>query len=198
MDRALRQKLCSIDHAEFDLRGVVRETSGTVAWKSYEMPNIGSLLKTEFARICRREIRRESAALRRASVAYRRDIAALKRRLAEAERKTSTLAKQRDRTNVASAPAAADNDASARFQARGLRSLRKRLGLSQEKFAALVGVSGLTVYNWESGRAAPRKERLAAIVQLRKMGKREVETQLASRSSKRAPAKAKRKRKSAK
>lgn len=33
--------------------------------------------------------------------------------------------------------------------------LRKRLDLSQEKFAALLGVSRITIVNWENGNNKP-------------------------------------------
>ena len=136
------------------------------------MPNIGTLLKSEISRLCRREIRAELRPMRTASAAYRRHIAALKRQVAALERKAALLEKQGSRV-AAAAPAAKEGEG-ARFQARGLRSLRKRLGLSQAAFAKLAGVSPLTVYNWEAGRASPSKSRLAGIVRLRAMGKREV------------------------
>ena len=45
--------------------------------------------------------------------------------------------------------------------------------MSQEDYASLVGVSGLTIYNWESGRTKPAEKHLAALVSLRGIGKRE-------------------------
>lgn len=36
-----------------------------------------------------------------------------------------------------------------------IRSLRERFGLSQPKFAALIGVSVATLRNWEQGRRRP-------------------------------------------
>lgn len=36
-----------------------------------------------------------------------------------------------------------------------IRSLRERFGLSQPKFAALLGVSVATLRNWEQGRRRP-------------------------------------------
>lgn len=36
-----------------------------------------------------------------------------------------------------------------------LRELRKRTGLTQEKFAALLGVTYPTINRWENGRAKP-------------------------------------------
>jgi len=159
------------------------------------MPNIGSLLKSEISRLSRREIRAEVASLKKASATHRRDIAALKRKAAALEKQTAGLAK-RSAASVSAAPAPT-LEGSARFQARGLRSLRKRLGLSQVQLGKLAGVSGLTVYNWERGKATPRKQGLAAIVELRALGKRQVQERFGplkpARTATRGNAKAKRK-----
>jgi DNA-binding transcriptional regulator YiaG len=60
-----------------------------------------------------------------------------------------------------------------RFVAKGLVSLRKRLGLSASDLARLIGVSMQSVYNWERKKATPRREQVAAIAALRGIGKRE-------------------------
>ena len=45
------------------------------------MPNIAAVLKTEIARLARKEIKQQTTAMKQASGAYRREIAALKRRV---------------------------------------------------------------------------------------------------------------------
>jgi len=60
-----------------------------------------------------------------------------------------------------------------RYSARSVKAQRLRLGLSQDDYAKLVGVSSMTVYNWESGKGRPKKEGLAALVAVREMGRRE-------------------------
>jgi len=57
---------------------------------------------------------------------------------------------------------------------------RKRLGLSAADFGLLVGATGQSVYAWESGKAKPKPEALAAIASLRGIGKLEAETKLAA------------------
>lgn len=42
-----------------------------------------------------------------------------------------------------------------RFEAPDVRGLRKRYGLSQAKFASLMGISVGTLRNWEQGRRQP-------------------------------------------
>jgi DNA-binding transcriptional regulator YiaG len=140
------------------------------------MPNIGALLKQEISRLCRREIRRETAAVKKASGAYRRDIAVLKRQVTALERKSALLAKRAAATSDNSVPTLPDRPV--RFVAKGLRSLRNRLGLSAAQLAVLIGVSEQSVYNWETKKASPRKEQLAAIIGMRAIGKREAHQRL--------------------
>ena len=140
------------------------------------MPNIGALLKQEIARLSRREVRAETMTAKKASAQYRRDIAALKRDVQLLKRQVALLA----RRSLGKPPAASDNanGRKLRFVAKGLRSHRKRLGLSAESFAKLVNVSAQSVYNWEQGHATPRAEQIKAIAALRGIGKREAQARL--------------------
>jgi DNA-binding transcriptional regulator YiaG len=54
-------------------------------------------------------------------------------------------------------------------------SERKRLGLSAKHYADLMGVSMLTVYNWEKGRAFPRDAQLTRWKKIKGITKREAE-----------------------
>lgn len=67
-----------------------------------------------------------------------------------------------------------------RFVAKGLRSLRARLGLSAAQLATLLSVSEQSVYNWETKKTMPRQEQLAAIIALRGVGKRDAHSRLDS------------------
>ena len=150
------------------------------------MANIGTMLKLEISRLSRREIRREVGSVKKASAAYRRDIAALKRQVAALQRQSTALVK-RTASSVDKAPAALP-DRPVRFVAKGLRSLRSRLGLSAPQLARLLGVSEQSVYNWETKKATPRKEQLAAIIAMRGLGKREAHERLeATKTATKAP-----------
>ena len=50
---------------------------------------------------------------------------------------------------------------------------RDRLELSAADYGELVGVSGLTIYNWEKGTARPRAKLMDKWVAVRGIGKRE-------------------------
>lgn len=143
------------------------------------MPNIGAILKDEISRLCRREVRRQVQPIRKTSAAYRRDIAALKRQVQELQRRASTLAKQAAQTGVGSGKTS-DPERPQRFVAKGLRSLRTRLGLSAPELARLMGVSDQSIYNWELKKSTPRKSQLATLATIRSLGKREARSRLES------------------
>lgn len=122
------------------------------------MPNLNAAINDHVQRLARRVITRQTKVTRRLTTQHRRDIAALKRQFAALERTVSFLQRQEKR-RVAQAPAPEEADG-VRFRADGLKSHRARLGLSAENFGKLVGVSGLTIYNWEAGKSKPRKAQL--------------------------------------
>jgi len=151
------------------------------------MSNIATLLKAEISRISRREIRSQVQPLRKASAAYRREIAALKREVQNLRRQTSLLAKRT--AKPVEATAANASTPPLRFVAKGLRSLRKRLGLSAPDLARLLGVSDQSIYNWELKKTVPRREQLIAIATVRSLGRREALARLeaiAARQTKKA------------
>jgi DNA-binding transcriptional regulator YiaG len=140
------------------------------------MPNIAAVLKDEISRIARKEIRSETTSLKKASSQYRRDIAELKRQLSNLQGKVSLLEKQVLRDVPSQVPEA--DATGVRFTAKGLRSQRKRLGLSAADYGKLVGVTAQTVYSWENEESRPRKKQLPVLASLRNMGKREVQARL--------------------
>lgn len=141
------------------------------------MPNIGTVLKDEIARVARKQQRAELASLKKSVAQYRSQIAQLKRRMQALEQ----LVRRQARGGGRAAAAAAEQDddgPSLRFSAKGLAAQRKRLGLSAASVAKILGVSALSVYKWESGKTRPRARQLEAISALRKMGKREAMAKL--------------------
>jgi DNA-binding XRE family transcriptional regulator len=136
------------------------------------MPNIATLLKSEIARIARKEIRAETESLKKQSAGYRSQIAALKRHVAALEKQI----RQTSRRTVAAPLKAKPDDqvpVGLRFRARGFATHRKRLGLSAAQAGALLGVSGQTIYHWESEKARPRAKQMVRIAVLRKLSKKQ-------------------------
>lgn len=145
------------------------------------MPNIASVLKSEIARLARKEVRAETDTLKRLSTQYRSDIAALKREVKTLQRQLKLVSKStgRGRGGAAVTEAAEAPERQLRFSAKRLAAQRKRLGLSAAAFGALVGVTGQSIYKWEQGSARPRPSQLRGIAAVREMGKREAQARLA-------------------
>lgn len=140
------------------------------------MPNIATAFKDEISRLCRKEMRKHLEPLRKASVVYRKEIAALKRKLQDSERRVGALAKRSPK--VSAEVAEGSSERQTRFVAKGLKSLRTRLGLSAAELAGLLGVTGQSVYNWEQKKSTPRAAQLAQLAELRSLGKKAVRARL--------------------
>jgi DNA-binding transcriptional regulator YiaG len=142
------------------------------------MSNLASILKSEIARVARKEVRGETLGLKKAVVGYRTEIAALKRRIQTLEQELRRLSK----ASAKAAPVVNEQMSSKklRFSAKSLASQRRRLGLSADDCGLLVGASDQSIYNWEAGRARPQAKHLPAIAALRSMGKRDAAARLAS------------------
>ena len=129
-------------------------------------------LKAEIARLARREIRKSMAPLKRLGAARRRQIADLRRRIVALQKELKNASQVK-----AQAALPASSDAQSRFwiTGKGVRSLRKRLGLTQVKMARLAGVSALTVVHWEASKnkvSLRRKDTIARLQQIRTLNKR--------------------------
>ena len=60
-----------------------------------------------------------------------------------------------------------------KFSPEAVAAERERLGLSANDYAALVGVSGLTIYNWEKGKSSPRGSLLEKWLAVKGIGEKE-------------------------
>ena len=141
------------------------------------MADLANALKEEIRRLARKEIKAETGATKQAVAQYRREIAGLKRQLRTQEKKIAFLEDQ-ERKRLEEPQASDEAVENVRFSARSVAAQRKRLDLSAADYAKLVGVSALTIYNWENGKSRPRQEQLAALVAIRGIGKREAQRRL--------------------
>ena len=137
------------------------------------MPDIAKALREEIARVARREAK----ALIRPTV---EQVRTLRRTVSEQKQTITQLRRElrlkADKTSQA--PALTQDEGSTEKSVRispgSVKKHRERLRLSQRQMGLLLGVSTLTVRNWESAKANPRGQNRLAIDQLRKMGIREV------------------------
>ncbi len=135
------------------------------------MPNFAAALKQEITRLARKEVKAHIATIKRAAVQHRREIAMLKRRIRLQDRKIASLQTQGAQAVGAQTPA--EMAEPRRFSVRSVKAQRHRLKLSAGQFGKLIGVTAQAIYNWEQGKARPRKSQFEALVAIRAMGRRE-------------------------
>ena len=133
------------------------------------MPNLSTILKGEITRLARKEIKAAIDPVRKANAGHRKEIAELKRLVASLQRDLKAASRPA-MAGIGDSVALSD---STRFSAKGLKSLRAKLGLSAAEFGQLVGASGQSIYKWETGKTIPRTSQLAALAAVRGIGKRE-------------------------
>jgi DNA-binding transcriptional regulator YiaG len=147
------------------------------------MSTLAQTIKEEIRRISRREI---GLALSN----FRRDHIALKKRLAEQKSRISAIEKDNKELSKKQAAFVQDQRVEAGSEleaehaavyARGIKSLRRRLGLSQLDLATLVGMNRISISHWEkkSGKITITKPEVRKMLtELKGMKKAEVAARL--------------------
>lgn len=165
------------------------------------MTPFAASLKSEIARVARKEIKVETEGLKKQSSGYRSDIAELKRQIkaltstvkalqkAVESGKPAAVKSSKEGTDKGSAQgsdkAASQTQAAPKgrkprnqFTGEAFAALRQKLDLTQAQMAQLIGSSSLSVSKWESGNVQPRAKQLEAINAVWKIGKREARRML--------------------
>jgi len=144
----------------------------------YDVPmtTFADSLKREIARVARKELREEIAALRKTAAVQRSEIAALKKQLKAVQTEVNKLGRLKGKSQAIRAVPPADQSSmplhpkgkpgrKVVFTADRLKAQRVRLGFTQEQMAKLLEVSSLSIWKWESGGALPRASRVPQILQ---------------------------------
>ena len=168
------------------LRSGVFQIKSGVSLLIYDLPmsTFADSLKKEIARVARKELREEIAALRKSSAVQRSEIAALKKQLKAVQIQVNKLGRVKGNSQTIPAVPPADQSSmplhpkgkpgrKVVFTADRLKAQRARLGFTQEQMAKLLEVSSLSIWKWESGRAVPRPSRVPQVLERIGMGKRE-------------------------
>ncbi len=163
------------------------------------MPNIMSALKSEISRLARKEAKQVVAPVKKASANYRGLIAGLRKQVVALQNELAALKRAAPKAEKV---LGAKETPEGRFwiTGKGVKALRKRLGLTQARFANLAGVSVPTIVNWEKVEGKVeirRKATMARLQELKGKGKREVAAMLGEGKKAEHKAKAKRKAKKA-
>ena len=159
------------------------------------MPNIMSALKSEISRLARKEAKQVVAPVKKASANYRGLIAGLRKQVVALQNELAALKRAAPKAEKV---LGAKETPEGRFwiTGKGVKALRKRLGLTQARFANLAGVSVPTIVNWEKVEGKVeirRKATMARLQELKGKGKREVAAMLGEGKKAEPKPKAKRK-----
>ncbi len=135
------------------------------------MGKVEAIIKSEIVRLSKRELRKVTTPLKKDIWALKNAVSQLRKTVLHLERFVALQKKEWEKKPPLEA--APEEVETARLSPKLIRSLRKRLHLSQRDLARLVGVTPLAIYQWETGVFKPKKEKRSVLVALRKLGRRE-------------------------
>ena len=142
--------------------------------------NIAQVLKAEISRLSKKEAKAISSPTRSSTIQLKKTVADLKQRLAALEKTSKDLQKQVE-SLIASIPKPQEEpEVKGRISGKGVKSLRKKLGISQTELGKLVGVSLSAVVQWEkkTGVLKLRDTTKKALMSIRGMGRTEARIRL--------------------
>ena len=144
------------------------------------MPNVMQVLRSEITRLARKEVKGSVTKVHKPTVQLKHDVAALKRTVAALVKATNIMRGVLEKMVSAQPAEAPEQTEKARLTGKGIRSLRRKLRLSQAEFGRLIGVTAQAVINMEkkNGPLAVRKVTRAAILAIRGIGAREAKAKL--------------------
>ena len=153
------------------------------------MGKVETIIKSEIVRLARREMRKNALPLGREVRSLKSKVSQLRKTVLGLQRLAARQGKEmgKEKVHLGAAP---EEVKVSRFSPRLIRSLRKRLGVTQKELATLANVTVGAIYQWEKGIFDPRGEKKGILVALRKLGRREVKAILKEKSAEMAEKKA--------
>ncbi len=149
------------------------------------MGKVEGVIKSEIVRLAKREVRKISGPLGRNVRSLKSTVSQLRKAVLALQQITASQQKEleKGKTVLAATP---EEVKESRFSPRLIRSLRKHLGITQKELAILTGVTVGAAHLWESGQFKPSMKKKAAMVALRKLGRREVRKLLEGKGTQKA------------
>jgi len=135
------------------------------------MGKVEAVIKSEIVRLARRELRKIAVPLGRDVRSLKNTISQLRKTVSALERFTALQKKEMGKKKPLEATP--EEVQISRFSPRLIRSLRKRLRISQKELAILAGVTVGAIHQWESGMFKPSMKKKIVLVALRKLGRRD-------------------------
>jgi DNA-binding transcriptional regulator YiaG len=144
------------------------------------MANVAKVLKEEIARISRKETKAAITQIGKSQTSLKKTVADLKKRILSLEKENRRLLAEAKKQKALPAQKPAEEAGKARFSAKGIRSLRSKLGITQAEFAKLAGTTTHSVYLWEKkeGPLRLRDKTRQALLLIRGLGAKEARAKL--------------------
>ena len=142
------------------------------------MPNVMGVLRAEIRRLARKETKQELGDLKKQLTMLRRRLAEWNRRMQSVEARARKLMKNGVAPRGRMAADEGEDEKQIRFSPVWVRRHRKKLKMSRQLYARLVGVSAQTIMGWEAGRTRPRRGALQSWRAIRGKGLRELRAML--------------------
>ena len=146
------------------------------------MGKLETTIKTEIMRLAKRELHKVSVPLKRDVRSLKITVSQLRKAVVPLERfaahQQKELAKREVRLEITP-----EDLKKSRFSPRLIRTLRKKLKITQKELAILLGVTVGAAHQWEIGKFTPKAEKKAALAALRKLRRSDVKRLLERRSS---------------
>ncbi len=146
------------------------------------MAKFETIIKSEIVRLAKREVRKIAGPVSRDVRSLKSAVSQLRKSVLTLQRIAASQEKELEKTRKP-LEAAPEEVKVARFSPRLIRSLRRHLRITQKDLAVLTGVTIGAVHQWEGGQFKPSMKKKAAIVALRKLGRREVRKLLDERAA---------------
>jgi len=143
------------------------------------MGKLESTIKSEIMRLAKRQVRTTFIPLKREVRQMIFKLSGLSKGIASLNRMAKDLRLEEGKPKLEATP---DEVKASRLSPERIRSLRRKLGLSQRELGLLTGTSLGAILSWEKGKFKPRGDKKAALVALRKLGKREVKNLLSQKA----------------
>lgn len=141
--------------------------------KAEAMANMKSVAKSEIIRLAKKEVRKFSVPLTCDIRLLKKTVSQMRKAFLALDRFAAHQQKELAKREIR-LEAPPEEIKKARFSPRLIRSLHKKLRITQRELAVLAGVTVGAVHFWESGKFMPNREKKKILVALRKLGRRGV------------------------
>jgi DNA-binding transcriptional regulator YiaG len=146
------------------------------------MGKLEATIKSEIERLAKGELRKVSVPLKRDVRLLKISVSQIRKAVLPLERFAAHQRKELTKREIR-LEATPEEVKRSRFSPRLIRTLRKKLKITQKELAILVGVTIGAAHQWETGKFTPKPEKKATLAALRKLGRSEVKKLLAERTS---------------